>query len=285
MWVWSKLSASKWYDAWEERFRGNPNTIISILKGGKSIRVEVYIESEEDAKIVQNHFGGSIREVKNQNWEQVAEQPARPPIKIRDQLVVVISDKEEEIEASHQTYPDREIIQIPAEMAFGIGDHATTSTCLRLLTDEAKRLNKVQPNWSMADLGTGSGLLAIAAAKLGSSDLWGCDYDAHAIKVAIKNAQRNGTENIQFDEVDVLDWTPPRQWDLVCANLFSTILQQAFTTIEKCISSEGKLIISGILNNQWEETYTKAQQAGLKLKTKVQKGKWTTALLSKASTI
>jgi len=279
MWVWSKLSAAKWYDAWEERFRGNPNTIISFIKGGKSIRVEAYIESEEDAKTVQDHFGGSIRELKSQNWEQLAEQPARPPIKIRDQLVVVISDKEEEIEEARSTYQDRAILQIPAEMAFGTGDHATTSTCLRLLSDEAKRLNSEREAWSMADLGTGSGLLAIAAAKLGASELWGCDYDPHAVTVAAKNAQRNATEQIGFEEVDVLDWTPPRSWDLVCANLFSTILQEAFGTIKKCVAPGGRLIISGILNEQWDETYVKAEEAGLTLEKKVQKGKWTTALL------
>ncbi len=52
MFVWSKLSASKWMDAWEERFTGNPNVAIEIIKGGKSVRVQVYCETEKEAEAI-----------------------------------------------------------------------------------------------------------------------------------------------------------------------------------------------------------------------------------------
>ena len=61
MFVWSKLSAVKWMDAWEERFAGNPNLVIEFIKGGKSIRLRVFCESLPEAEAVVERFGGSIR--------------------------------------------------------------------------------------------------------------------------------------------------------------------------------------------------------------------------------
>jgi len=55
-------------DAWEERFYGNGNAVISEIKGGKSVRVEVYCETKEDAEAIKEQWGGSVRELKQQNW-------------------------------------------------------------------------------------------------------------------------------------------------------------------------------------------------------------------------
>jgi len=165
MWLWSKLSSKKWQDAWEERFYGNPHAVISEFAEGKSLRVEVYCETGEEAETIQQQFGGSIRELKMQNWVALAK-TNRAPIKIRDAIVVTQEKEGEEVDKLREDYPDRHILKMPAEMAFGTGDHATTSTCLRLLVDVAR---EQEGKWDMLDLGCGTAILAIAARMMGAS--------------------------------------------------------------------------------------------------------------------
>jgi ribosomal protein L11 methyltransferase len=274
MWHWSKLSSVKWLDAWEERFYGNPNSVINEIKGGKSIRVEVYCESEEEAKRIQEQFGGSIRVVKEQNWAALSE-VARPPLKIRDALLITGSREGGVVRELQKEFPKRHVIRMPAEMAFGTGDHATTSTCLRLLVDVSRE--RKGSDWQMLDLGCGTAVLAIAARLLGAEKCEAHDFDPQAVRVSEQNLVLNKVDGIKILEQDVLKWTPPQQWQVVVANLFSTILQQAFGTIEKALKDDGDFIVSGILYEQWEPTRDAAEKAGLRFSKVIRKGKWVTA--------
>ncbi|MGI9244073.1 MAG: 50S ribosomal protein L11 methyltransferase, partial [Verrucomicrobiales bacterium] len=191
MFIWSKLSSPKWEDAWAERFysEGQTNAVISHLKGGKSIRIEVYCDDRDHAEAIQKLFGGSVRELKQENWAAM-KPPPRGPIKIRQKLVVTEEAEPAAIAEVCEANPGREVIAIPAQMAFGTGDHATTATCLRFLVDIAGEIGS--GDWSMLDVGCGSGILAIAAQKLGADPVEGFDYDPHAVTVAAENARRNG---------------------------------------------------------------------------------------------
>lgn len=279
MWHWSKLSSIKWLDAWEERFYGNPNSVINEIKGGKSVRVEVYCETQEEAEAIQEQFGGSVRSVKEQNWAAITE-VARPPLKIRNKLLITGSRDEQDVEALQAEYPDRIVVRMPAEMAFGTGDHATTSTCLRQLVDVAGE--RKETNWDMLDLGCGTAVLAIAARLLGAESCEAHDFDPQAVRVSEQNLELNKVDQIKVLQQDVLEWTPPKQWDVVIANLFSTILQQAFPTIAASLKDDGDLIVSGILHEQWEETKAAAEAAGLQFSKVIRKGKWMSARGSKA---
>lgn len=274
MWVWSKLSAIKWMDAWEDRFYGNPNTVITRLKTNKTIRVEVYSDTEKEALAIKKQFGGSVRKLVSKNWAAVAE-PARPPIKIRSSLIITGSRDEDAREKLGHEFPGRHIVQIPADMAFGTGDHATTSTCLRFLVDIARERSATE--WDMLDLGTGTGVIAIAARMLGAHHCLGLDFDPQAIKVARRNVRRNQVSLIKMSEQDVLSWKPERKWPVVIANLFSTILQQAFPVIIKAMEKDADIVVSGILHDQWDETRAIAEQAGLSFSKIIRKGKWVTA--------
>jgi ribosomal protein L11 methyltransferase len=274
MWVWSKLSGVQWEDAWEDRFYGNPNAVISRLKTNKTVRVEVYTETEAEAKAIQKQFGGSIRKLVHKNWAAVTE-PDRPPIRIRNSVIITGTRGEDARETLQKEFPGRHIVQIPADMAFGTGDHATTSTCLRLIVDVAKE--KKGQDWDILDLGTGSGVIAIAARMLGAHHGLGMDFDPQAVKVARRNVRNNGVSLVTMSEVDVLQWTPERKWPVVVANMFSTILQKAFPTIVSAMEDDADLIISGILWEQWEETREVAEQNGLSFSQVIRKGKWTTA--------
>lgn len=277
MWLWSKLSSKKWLDAWEERFYGNPNAVINELSTGKSIRVEVYCESEAEANKIQEQFGGSIRELKMQNWAAMAE-VKRPPLKIRDAIIVTAEREGEEIEKLKTEFPMRHLIKMPAEMAFGTGDHATTSTCLRFLVDIAR---EQKGDWEMLDLGCGTAILAIAARMLGADAAEAHDFDPQAVKVSKDNLVLNEVDNIQVFEQDVLKWEPTRTWPVVIANMFSTILQAGFPTIVKSMEKGGDLVVSGILAEQWGDTKKVGEDNGLTFTKVIKKGKWVTARAKK----
>ncbi len=274
MFLWSKLSAAKWLDAWEERFEGNPNLVIELLKGGKSIRIQLFCQTKKDADAVVAQFGGSVRKVMNAEWNKPVELPR--PLKVRDVFLLTAQSEPKDLAALKKAHPKRQIISIPPEMAFGTGDHATTSTCLRLLVDVAR--SRKGTIWTTADLGAGTGVLAIAAHKLGSSETFGCDYDPFAVAVAQRNVERNHTAEIVMKEQDVLKWKPRKKgYDLVLANLFSTVLIKAWPVIAKSLAPGGDLIVSGILASQAWEVFTAAAQEGLGFPQVIRKGKWVTA--------
>lgn len=279
MFVWSKLSASRWADAWEERFAGatDATLVITSVPNRKTIRVEVYCATQKRASAIQQQFGGRVRVLKNQNWAAHASQ-APPPVKVRETFVICTARTHAELAKAKKEFPDRAIIAVPADMAFGTGHHATTATVLRLLVDAAKPLQAAGKTWSMADLGCGSGILAIAAAKLGASRVWGCDYDPQAVRISKENAQRNDTPKVSFTRIDVLKWQPKRTWDIVAANIFHDVLEAAFPQLLQSVAPGGILMLSGILKSQAQECLAAGKRAGFVVEKVITKGKWVTAM-------
>lgn len=274
MYLWSKLSGAPWIDAWEERFAGNANFVLEYLKGGKSVRLQVYCGTKREAEDILKQFGGSVRKVKDADWQKAPEPPK--PLKVRDAFLVTSETDEKKLKALRKEHGKRQIIVIPPEMAFGTGDHATTSTCLRFLVDISRE--RKGEKWTVADLGAGTGLLAIAAAKLGADEVWGCDFDPFAVAVAKRNAERNGTPDVVMQEQDVLKWKPRKKgYDVVMANIFSTVLIQAFPVIAKSLAKDGDLVLSGILASQAWDVFEAAAKEGLGFSKVVKKGKWVTA--------
>ncbi|TAE89728.1 MAG: methyltransferase domain-containing protein [Verrucomicrobia bacterium] len=270
---WSKLSGVKWMDAWEDRFHGNPNFVMEILKGGKSARIRVFCGSKKEAEAIVEQFGGSVRPLPNGAWVNPS-QTVQPLLKIRDVFGVTQEADPAKLAKLRALHPQREILSIPAEMAFGTGDHATTSTCLRLLVDIGRSR---APGWSIADLGTGTGLLVIAAKKVGAGEAYACDFDAFSVKATAENLVRNGVTDVVLEEKDVLKWKPRKKYDVVVANLFSTILIQAFPVMAKLLKPGGEIVISGILASQAWEVFTAAAEHGFGFPTVIRKGKWVTA--------
>ncbi len=273
MYLWSKLSSIKWNDVWEERFYGNVNAVIEEIKGGKSIRVQVYCETEKDAQKISEQFGGSIREVKKAKWES-PQDLTQKPLLIRNKLVLSQAVKTDQISSLLQHYPERTLINIPAEMAFGTGDHPTTATCLRHVVDFSAAQSDP---WSMVDVGCGTSVIAIAAYHLGASPVRAFDFDEKAVEVSKKNIALNEATQIEVSTLDVFNWKPERAYDFVAANLFSTILQKAFPILKTALKPAGTIVISGILAEQWEKTRCVAEEAGLVFIDVKKVGKWVTA--------
>ena len=133
------------------------------------------------------------------------------------------------------------VIRIDPSMAFGTGTHETTQLCLEAISET------YEPSMSFLDVGTGTGILAIAAAKLGGRSITACDVDHDSVTIARANAVENGVgELIVFAEGSIDDETP--EHDLVCANLTLDVILPLLTQL---ISRTRKsLILSGILAEQ-----------------------------------
>lgn len=274
MFVWSKLSSARWTDAWEERFAGHCGAVITRIPGRKTVRVEVYCAQGKEALAIRRQFGGTVRPVRARNW--AALRPALPPpVVVRDALIISALSDKKKLAALAKAHPARSIISIPPDMAFGTGHHATTATMLRLLVDFA-RAREGRP-WTMCDLGTGSGVLAIAAAKLGAKEVRGCDFDPHAVRVALRNLRRNRVRDVRIEEADVLRWKAGPRHDVVTANLFSDVLIAAFPRIARAVKPGGRVLVSGILKSQAAACLRAGEEAGFNFDTVITRGKWVTA--------
>lgn len=274
MFVWSRLSSSQWTDSWEERFAGHGGAVITLVPGRKMVRVELYCAEKKEALAVQRQFGGTVRPVRSRNW--AALRPELPsPVVVRDALLVCADSDKKKLATLTRSHSGRSIISIPPDMAFGTGHHATTASVLRLLVDFSKSLKGKA--WTLCDLGTGSGVLAIAAAKLGAADIFGCDFDPHAVRVARHNVRRNRVQDVRIEEADVLRWKNSRRYDCVAANLFSDVLIAAFPRIVRIMKPGGTVLVSGILKSQAAECLRAGEKAGLAFDTVITKGKWVTA--------
>lgn len=271
MWIWSKLATAKWRDAWEERFHALENTslVITELAGKKTIRLEMYCQRRQDAERAQQEFGGTVRELKQRNWAAMAT-PRIDPIKIRDRFLIVSDTSTKALAVHRAAHPGRDVISIPVEMAFGTGDHPTTSTCLRWMCDLNLQGKRV------LDLGCGTGILALVAKKLGAAEVLAVDFDPAAVAAAMANAPRNNVEGIVFEERDVLKWTPPGAYDLILANIFADVLTAAFPKMKRCLAPEGRLILSGILHTSAPEVREEGEKCGFTFTRLIQRGKWVT---------
>ena len=139
---------------------------------------------------------------------------------------------------------DKIVIRIEPGMAFGTGTHETTRLCLQAIEEH-------YAGGSFLDVGTGTGILAIAAAKMfPNARVYACDTDAEAIEIARANAEANGVaDKIEFRVGSVEDTTPSA--DLVCANLTADVILQILPALISVTC--GRLILSGILETQIEQ--------------------------------
>ena len=280
MWQWHKTALAEQESEWQERLGDLPGCVISAGFQASRISIDVYTETAEEALVLQACYGGSVEEMTTVDWVAATAPENTPPLIIRDKLVISASADAAVLDALRSKYPRRIILTFPAERAFGTGNHATTSTCLRMLCDYVKKLSP--GSWTLADIGCGTGVLALAGLRLGASSAISFDFDPVAVEVAERNIARNGgADNLELFQADVFEWEPlpGQQADVVLANLFSTVLQKAFPRLIAAMKQDGILIISGILNTQTAETLAAAEAAGLRVVKSVTRGKWTTVQL------
>lgn len=278
MYLWHKTAGVEQEELWQERLADVAGAVISAAFQAGRIAVDVYTEKAEEAYVLQALYGGKVSALPDTDWVAATAPENTPPLVIRDRIVISASAKAEVLDDLRAQYPERIILSFPAEQAFGTGNHATTSTCLRLLCDWVKARGSKE--WTLTDVGCGTGVLALAGLKLGATRAESFDFDPKAVEVARRNIERNGgAEGLHLFQADVFEWEPAEQTDVVLANLFSTVLQKAFPRLLAAMKPAAVLIISGILRTQAEETLAAARAAGLTPVRVITRGKWTTAQL------
>ena len=176
---------------------------------------------------------------------------------------------------SYDNKDNRTVISLDPGAAFGTGSHATTSLCLEILE------KRVTNDTTVLDIGTGSGILAIAADLLGAKSAIGVDIDAQSVKTAIANAEINGvSEKTEFLVGDLAEKISGK-YDIVCANIVADVVMRLFDNVADFMKDDGILIVSGIIDMRALEVEKSAIEHGFKIIESLMREEWHAYVLTK----
>lgn len=208
----------------------------------------------------------SVTRVARENWSESWKRHFKP-IEIGSRLLIKPSW------IKRRTRKNQAVVVLDPGLSFGTGNHPTTSFCLHQLA-ACRHAGQAQ---AVLDIGTGSGILAIAAAKLGYAPVRAMDFDPEAVRVARKNALQNGVLKqlrILQEDFTKLPRHSRNKFDIICANLISTLLLTERERILSRLRAGGTLVVAGILKEEFPKIQQAFQQAGLKLVGSRVEGEW-----------
>ncbi|SFQ75800.1 ribosomal protein L11 methyltransferase [Psychrobacillus psychrotolerans] len=250
------------------------------------VRVKAYLaetsfllETVEEIKLAINNLTNfdidlghnvvSVQEVDEEDWA-TAWKKYYHPVKISNRFTIVPTWEDYE-----RVNTDELIIELDPGMAFGTGTHPTTVMCLQALE------KTVQTDSSVIDVGTGSGVLSIGAAKLGASKIHALDLDEVAVRSAIENIALNKVDHIvRVTHGNLLD-NVDEQADIVVANILAEIIM-TFTDDAFTIVKEGGLFItSGIIATKKDDVRESLQHAGFEIEEVMMMEDWVTIISRK----
>jgi len=201
----------------------------------------------------------TITKVKQENWNKNWESNFEP-VHINDRCVIRAH--------FHAAFPDLEYeIIITPKMSFGTGHHETTS----LVMNEMFEIDFTEK--SVLDIGSGTGILTILAAKLGATSLIGIDFDEWAYKNAVENAEINEISTISFVHGDA-GMIGDEIFDIILANINRNIILQDIATYVEAMNTKSEIIFSGFLKEDIPLILEKSEQLGLILVVSKHKNKW-----------
>lgn len=215
----------------------------------KCSRLEEHLKrlAERNQIVAQIMYG----EIDEEDWSESWKAHFWPE-KVSDGMVVKPTWRE------YAPLEGEQVIELDPGMAFGTGTHGTTALCMRLIEKYLK------PGDSILDVGTGSGILLIAARKCGAGELWGVDMDQMAVDVARDNLSRNGINGFELrtgNLVDVVD----RRFDLVIANILSEVILSLLDNITDVMTENGIFICSGIIEGKEDRVIRKMETTGFQV--------------------
>jgi ribosomal protein L11 methyltransferase len=256
MYLWRRSASRTWLIDNEDAIRTFAGDQLAVIERPERKRVQLEVASKSRALLqkLETQFGGQIEKLPR-DWLKRSLRRKTKPIKVGNQKLI-----------------------IPAGAAFGTGEHATTAMSLKMLeramhfwgAPMPRRLAiapsrsrtfsgqtfrrgaeqdtrwRVRPPELIVDLGTGSGILALAAKLLGAKRAIGIDNDPIAVSSATQNARLNKIRVVQFRVANVRLWKPTSKIDIVTANLFSELLIEILPKLTRA----RRLILSGILRKQ-----------------------------------
>lgn len=176
----------------------------------------------------------------------------------------------------YKAAPGQIVIDVDPQMAFGTGEHATTRGCLRLLDEVVRDGERV------LDVGSGSGILSVAAVRLGAREVMAVEYDADANVNARENLERNGVaDRVRLVEAladpEFIAGAGP--FDIIVANILSGVIRPLLPSFHAALRPGGRLIVSGILQSESAEVVESAVAAGLRVAREDREEEWWSALL------
>jgi ribosomal protein L11 methyltransferase len=225
----------------------------------------------------QRRAGVSLTRIRNRDWAESWKHHFKP---IQIGRALLIKPGWSKVSAK----PGQATVVLDPGLSFGTGQHPTTAFCLR----QVAALRKKERSQSFLDIGTGSGILAIAAAKLGYAPVVAFDYDPQAVRIARSNARRNLVlHKIDLAEQDVttISRRSLGQHDVVCANLISTLLIQERKKIRNCVKSGGALVLAGILRKEIAPVEKAYRAVGMKLLALSEEKEWSSASFARKKEI
>ena len=180
-----------------------------------------------------------------------------------------------------ESYEEKEgeiIVRMDPGMAFGTGSHETTRLVIELLEE------LVTPGIRVADVGCGSGILAICAAKLGAGECKAYDIDPVAVRVARENIADSGQENVTCDVSDLLKGVDLSggPYDLICANIVADIIIRMAPDVSRYMKDDAILLASGIITERAEEVIEQLESNQLKVVRRLDDNGWCALVVQKA---
>lgn len=243
---------------------------LSSKEEEEEIKIQIFFSNPKELERVLSHLTSNFPELKTEtyflpkqnwleNWKKFF-----TPVTINNTFIILPSWKKNNTKLTP--------IYIYPEMAFGTGHHPTTHLCLEAVAYLLKQ-KKITSQDTFLDLGTGSGILGIACAKMGLKGL-GLDIDPHALNNAQKNIDKNNVNNnftLKLGSIKSLD---QETFSLILANILATPLIKMSSKIINHLKKTGFLILSGILNDQVKKVKSAYNLPGLNLYKELNLKEW-----------
>lgn len=242
---------------------GCPGSIVegSALAGylATSPGSEAVVERLRQALLQRGACRVDVEILPEENWAELWKQHFKP----RKVGRVVLCPTWE----TYDVMPDEVLVLLDPGQAFGTGDHPTTRLCLRLMQTVGLS------DKTFADIGCGSGVLAIAAALLGANVELASDLDALSVDITNENMARNG---VHFPTAIApgFDAAPGRQFDFVVSNIISATLIRLAPDAFRAVAPMGSWVVSGIIESNWSDVQRAAESAGFLLRAREVEDEW-----------
>lgn len=201
------------------------------------------------------------------NWKQYFK-----PVKVGERIVICPAWEE------YRPTDDELVVRMDPGMAFGTGTHESTRLMIRLLEKNTR------PGCRMLDVGTGTGILAICASRLGASVCRAYDIDPTAVRVARENIRESGLENVTCDRSDLLRQVDLSEgpYDLISANIVADILIRMMPDVGRYLAPDGVILLSGIVMSRRKDVMDAAAENGFYLTEMLMENGWCALAIKRA---
>ncbi len=253
----------------DELIEDKPSDVLVKCYIAEDIAENVISSIMQDIMDAKERSGGCIpfgtleetkRQVDGDDWIDVWKKHFRP---IHLGRIVVVPEWIE-----YAPTKDEKVVLLDSNMAFGTGEHETTSMCVELMQEY------ITPSSVCIDVGCGSGILGISAIKLGAEKAYLTDIDEIAVESALHNAKLNGVDNqTVVAHSNLLDNTQV-QGDIMMANITGEVLKMLAPSIPKNLKEDGVLILSGIIESRLAMVKTAYEEVGMEVVLERRKGEW-----------